>query len=48
MQFGVIYNSDGEAPTDQAWVAEAKRHFDELETRYGLIPDQAVFQTWNQ
>lgn len=47
VKFGVIYNSDSLAPTDQAWVAEAKRHFDELETRYGIIPDQAVFHTWN-
>jgi len=47
MKFGVIYNSDGQAPTDEVWVAEAKRHFDELETRYGLIPDQAIFHTWN-
>lgn len=44
-KLGVIYN-DGLAATDQAWVADAKRHFDELETRYGLIPDQAVFHTW--
>jgi hypothetical protein len=48
MKFGVIYNSDDEAATDQIWIAEAKRHFDELETRYGLIPDQAVFGTWNR
>jgi hypothetical protein len=46
-KFGVIYNSDGLAPSDEVWVAEAKRHFDELETRYGLIPDQAVFHTWD-
>jgi hypothetical protein len=48
MKFGVIYNGDGLAPSDEAWVAEAKRHFDELETLYGLIPDQAVFHTWNK
>jgi hypothetical protein len=47
IKFGVIYNSDSLAPTDQAWVVEAKRHFDELETRYDIIPDQAVFHTWN-
>jgi hypothetical protein len=47
MKFGVIYNGDSLSPTDEAWVAEAKTHFDELETRYGLIPDQAVFHTWN-
>jgi hypothetical protein len=47
MKFGVIYNGDSLSPTDQAWVAEAKRHFDELETRYGVIPDQAVFDTWS-
>lgn len=48
MKFGVIYDGNGFAPTDEAWVAEAKRAFDELETRYGLIPDQAVFQTWTE
>lgn len=48
MAFGVIYDSDAEAPTDRAWVAGAKAHFDQLETRYGLISEQAVFQTWNQ
>jgi hypothetical protein len=46
MKFGVIYNSGTQAPTDAAWVADAKRHFDELESLYGLIPEQAVFQTW--
>jgi hypothetical protein len=45
-RFGVIYNGDGTAPTDEIWVAEAKRHFDELETRYGVIPDDPIFETW--
>lgn len=47
-KFGVIYNSDDLATTDEAWVAEAKNHFDELETRYGLIPEQTVFHTWSE
>ena len=48
MKFGVIYDSDDDAISNEDWVARAKDSYDELETRYHLIPNQSVFQTWNK
>ena len=47
LQFGVIYNADNRDTTGEAWVASARQHFDQLESADGLIPDQAVMQTWD-
>jgi hypothetical protein len=47
LQFGVIYNGVGNDTTNEAWVADARRHVDELETGEGVLPDQPVFQTWD-
>ena len=48
MRFGVIYDSDNDASSGQAWNANAKAAFDEMETLYGVVPDHAVFQTWSK
>ena len=47
LQFGVIYNADNRDTTDAAWVASARQHFDEFESADGLVPEQAVMQTWD-
>lgn len=43
---GVIYDGSPFAPTSAAWVAEAKQHVQLIEARLGIVPAQAVFQTW--
>jgi hypothetical protein len=48
LKFGVIYNGDGDDATNAAWVADARRHIDAFETGQGVIPDHAIFQTWDQ
>ena len=44
---GIIYNGDGPEKTGTAWVSDAIDHFQAVETRGGIIPAQAIFQTWN-
>ncbi|RUL79954.1 hypothetical protein [Dyella choica] len=47
ISFGIIYNggnTDGQ--TDQSWARAAADHFTYIESGLGVIPDQAVFQTW--
>ena len=48
MKFGIIYDSDSLARSSADWVARARVAFDQAETLYHLIPDAAVFQTWNE
>ena len=43
---GVIYDGTPFDPTGAAWVADAKAHVALIENRLGVIPAQAVFQTW--
>lgn len=47
LQFGVIYNADIQDATDATWVASARQHFEEFESADGVIPEQAVMQTWD-
>ena len=42
---GIIYNG-GTADTDEGWAAGAESHFTEIETDLGIIPDDAIFQSW--
>ena len=44
--FGVIYNSSGPDRDDAAWVRHAIALFEETESDLAIMPDQAVFQTW--
>jgi hypothetical protein len=46
MRFSVIYDGDGEASDDAAWVASAIQHFTEVESRLGVIPDQTYVVSW--
>ena len=47
INFGIIYNggaTDGQ--TDQSWGRETTDHFTYIESGLGIVPDQAIFQTW--
>jgi hypothetical protein len=48
LKFGIIYNADGSDTTSEAWVAEAIHHFEIVESVNGILPDQVVFETWDQ
>ena len=43
---GVIYDGTPADPTGAAWVADAKAHVALIERKLGIVPAQAVFQTW--
>jgi hypothetical protein len=47
LKFGVIYNGDEQDSTGRTWVSDAIRHFEKLESQPTLIPDNAVFASWN-
>jgi hypothetical protein len=46
MPFGVIYNSGGPDNTDRDWIQHTTAFFEYAESGLGIIPDQAVLQTW--
>ncbi|TDX02107.1 hypothetical protein [Dinghuibacter silviterrae] len=46
--FGIIYNGDQNAATDQEWTQAAIDHFTQIETALGVHPDDAIFQTWEK
>ena len=46
-RFGVIYDGDGDETSGLAWVNDAITNFVEVEGRGGIMPDQAVFETWD-
>jgi hypothetical protein len=48
MRFGMIYNGDGLDESEAAWIAHAERNFTLLESERGVIPDIAVFSSWNK
>jgi hypothetical protein len=48
MGLGIIYNGDGEDEDDAAWTAHAKENFTLIESASGIIPSQAIFQSWNR
>jgi hypothetical protein len=42
---GHIYNGDDET-SDAAWMALAEEHMTDFETHAALMPDEAIFQSW--
>lgn len=46
VQLGIIYNGDPDDETGVVWTRHAEQRFQLVETNLGIIPDQAVFQTW--
>jgi hypothetical protein len=47
LKLGVIYNGDGEDTNDAEWIAHAQHNVAATESLHGIIPEQAVFQSWN-
>jgi hypothetical protein len=48
LKLGVIYNGDGEDTNDAQWIAHAQQNVALTETLHGIVPEQAVFQSWNK
>ena len=48
MGLGIFYNGDGFDSSDVEWIQHAQRNFIELESEHGLIPDVALFKSWNR
>lgn len=44
--FGVIYNGNNDASSDQAWIAQADMHWRAVEADTQIRPDQVIFQSW--
>jgi len=44
--FGVIYNGNNDASSDQAWVAQAEAHWHAVEADEQIRPDQVIFESW--
>jgi hypothetical protein len=42
---GIIYKGGPADRTDEAWLSQARQHYEEIENS-GILPDQAVFQSW--
>src|SRR5262249_6947479 len=48
MKLGVLYNGDNDDEGDNAWTSHAWRNVVRVETELGIIPDQAIFVSWNR
>jgi hypothetical protein len=46
IRLGIIYNGDAQEESDEAWTHHAQQHIEEVETGLGLVPDDAILQTW--
>jgi hypothetical protein len=44
--FGVVYNGDDNAVSDEKWIAAAKSHWRAVEADEQIRPDLVVFQSW--
>jgi hypothetical protein len=45
-RFGVIYNGDGQDQSDEAWTRHAAQRVEDVEENVGLVPDDAILQSW--
>jgi hypothetical protein len=43
---GIIFDGTPLDSTDSAWVQDARDHVEMMEGKYGLHPDQIIFQSW--
>ena len=48
MQLGIIYNGDGRDQGDAAWIAHAWHNAVRIESELGIVPEQAIFVSWNR
>ncbi len=48
LRFGIIYNGDGLDLSEQAWMAHARANIDRIEGEMDIVPDTAIFSSWNR
>jgi hypothetical protein len=49
LPFGIIYNSVArKATTNDDWLRAAQDHFAEIEGKMHILPDKAVFDSWDR
>ena len=48
LPFGIIYNAafPAGAQSDQQWISRASQNFTEIETKLGIVPEKALFESW--
>ena len=44
---GIIYNAPRDDLSNDHWLASAQQHYEDMENNGGVIPDQAIFQSWS-
>jgi beta-lactamase regulating signal transducer with metallopeptidase domain len=44
--FGVIYNADDTAHSDETWIDSTRQHIAEIESTLGIRPYAAIFRSW--
>ena len=44
--FGIIYNADGAAHSDETWIDITRQHIAEIESTLGVHPYAAIFRSW--
>jgi hypothetical protein len=44
--FGIIYNADDTAHSDETWIDSTRQHVAEIESTLGLHPYAAIFRSW--
>ena len=47
MKIGIVYNGDVRDKTAKAWIQHAVRNFETVEGTLRIIPDRAIFASWN-
>ena len=50
LRLGVIYNANmtPQVTSDQAWIARAEQNVGQIEDGLRIVPDQAIFHSWNK
>jgi beta-lactamase regulating signal transducer with metallopeptidase domain len=44
--FGIIYNADDAAHSDETWIDSTRQHIAEIESSLGIRPYAAIFRSW--
>jgi hypothetical protein len=44
--FGIIYNADDAASSDETWIDNTRQHIAEIESTLGIHPYAAIFRSW--
>src|SRR5581483_9346317 len=47
MGLGIFYDGIGNARNDAEWMTAAQQHFEYIEGTLGIVPDEAIFASWN-